>query len=402
MTGLPLYGLTIIEFGQGVAAPFAGKMFADLGARVIKVEPPKTGDEARTLAPLKPGVPPPESSGMFAYLNSNKKSVTLDLSTEKGGNLAADLCRKADVVIENFKPGTLEKLGLGFERLHSLNPTTVLASITWFGQQGPYRDFKGNDPMIYALSGLSYYLGPREGPPTLLGGYQSQFVGGLTAFMATLGVVVGRFNGFNGQHIDVSILEANLCFTETGAASFANSGIPGVRLGINRFIPTYPACAFPCKDGWIGVTALTPAQWRALCDLLDRPEWGESPDYFTSLQRLEQADVLDPLLTERLLERTADEWFHEAQARRIPFALVPTMAELLGNSHFKKREAFVSIHHPDLGSFKAPAVPFKLLKTPALAGGVAPRLGMHNREVLGGILGLTENELGLLQREEVI
>jgi crotonobetainyl-CoA:carnitine CoA-transferase CaiB-like acyl-CoA transferase len=402
MTGLPLNGLTIIEFGQGVAAPYAGKMFADLGALVIKVEPPKTGDEARSLAPLKPGVPPPESSGLFAYLNSNKKSITLDLFTEKGGNLARDLCRRADVVLENFKPGTLEKLDLGFERIHSLNPATVLTSITWFGQQGPYGDFKGNDPMIYALSGLSYYLGPAEGPPTFLGGYQAQFVGGLTGFAATMGALVGQSNGFQGQPIDVSIMEANLCFTETGAASFANSGEPGKRLGVNRFIPTYPACPFPCQDGWIGVTALTPAQWKALCTLLDRPEWGENPDYFTSLQRLERAEVLEPLLTERLLERTADEWFHEAQARRIPLALVPTMADLLVNSHFEKRKALVPIEHPDLGSFKAPAIPFKMLKTPALAGGAAPRLGMHNREVLSGMLGMTENELGFLQREGIV
>ena len=402
MPGLPLDGLTIIEIGQEVSAPYAGKMFADLGALVIKIESPKTGDPARALAPHKPDVAPPESSGLFAYLNSNKKSITVNLHDPRGINLVEGLCRKADVVLENFSPGTVEKLGLGFERIHCLNSDTLLTSITWFGQQGPYCDFIGNDPMIYALSGLSYYLGPIEGPPTFLGGYQAQFVGGLTGFSATMGALAGRANGFDGQHIDVSIMEANLCFTETGAASFANSGEPGLRLGVNRFIPTYPACPFPCQDGWIGVTALTPAQWKALSSMLDRPEWGENPDYFTSLQRLEQADVLEPLLTERFLERTAEEWFHEAQARRIPFALVPTMSDLLSNSQFKERQAFVPIDHPDLGSFQAPSIPFKLLQTPALAGGSAPRLGSHTREVLADRLGLKEIEIDALQKEGVI
>jgi len=402
MTSLPLDGMTIIELGQGVAAPYAGKMFADLGACVIKVEPPHTGDPARMLAPLRPDVDPPESSGMFAYLNMNKKSLTLDLNTEKGVSLAAGLCRKADVVIESFEPGTLVEYGLGFEKLHHLNPATHLLSVTWFGQNGPYRDFIGSDAMIYALSGLSYYVGPKEGPPTLLGGYQAQIIGGLTAFTAAMGAIVGQANGFDGQHIDVSIMEANLCFTETGAASFANSGEPGIRLGVNRFIPTYPGCALPCKDGWVGVTALTPAQWHGLCDLLDLPELKFKTDYATSLSRLEHADELEPILSTKLLERTADEWFHEGQARRIPFALVPSMADLLSSRHFAERRAFGQVHHKDLGLFKVPAVPFKLLKTPALTSGTAPQLGRHNREIMEEILGVSENELKHLKQEGII
>ena len=397
-----LTGLKIVELAQGVAAPYLGKLFADFGAEVIKVEPPGVGDEARTLPPLTDGVDFPEASGLFAYLNANKKSATLDLRQAKGAALAERLCRGADVVIENFTPGALDRVGLGFNELSRKNPNLIYVSLTWFGQDGPYQDFKGGDAMIHALSGVSFYIGPKEGPPYLPGGYQAQFVGGVTAFVPAMGAIVGRKRGHRGQHVDVSVLESNLCFTETGISSFANTGEPGKRHGVNRFIPTYPACAFPCKGGWIGANVLTPAQWQGLCDLIGLPELKENPDYSTSILRLEHADELEPVLAARFLARTAEEWFHLAQARRIPFSLVPTMAELLASPHFSERQSFGPISHTDIGTFQAPTVPFKLLKTPALCGGASPRLGQHNREIHEGSLGLSEAEMARLRDEGVI
>lgn len=397
-----LAGLKIVELAQGVAAPYLGKLFADFGAEVVKLEPPGTGDEARTLPPLADGVDFPEASGLFAFLNANKMSATLDPWLAGGAALVERLCQRADVVIENFMPGALDRVGLGFKDLSRKNPDLIYVSLTWYGQDGPYRDFKGNDAMIHALSGVSFYIGPKEGPPTLPGGYQAQFVGGVTAFVPAMGAIVGRKRGHRGQHVDVSILESNLCFTETGISSFANTGEPGKRQGVNRFIPTYPAHAFPCKGGWIGANVLTPAQWQALCDLVGLPELKENPNYSTSILRLEHADELQPILAARFLARTAEEWFHLAQAKRIPFSLVPTMAELLASPHFNERQSFGAISHADLGTFRAPTVPFKLLQTPALRGGACPRLGQHNSEVHQGLLGLSEAETARLKDGGVI
>jgi crotonobetainyl-CoA:carnitine CoA-transferase CaiB-like acyl-CoA transferase len=402
LTKKALAGLKIIELSQGVAGPYLGKLFAEFGAEVIKLEPPGQGDEARLLPPLADGVPALEGSGIFAYLNTNKKSATLDLWTEKGALFVRRLCHDADIVIEGCRPGALDEVGLGLVHLQRENPDIILTSVTWFGQYGPYRDFKGNDPLCHALSGVTYHVGPKEGPPVLFGGYQAQFVGGITAFVATMGALIGQTNGHNGQHVDVSIMEANLCFSETGAASFASTGETRTRQGINRFIPTYPACAFPCRGGWIGVTALTPFQWEGLCDMIGIPELKHNPHYATSILRAEHADELEPVLAARFLERTAEEWFHLAQSKRIPFALVPTMAELLSSPHFKERGAFIPITHPDLGTFDAPAVPFKLMKTPALKGGASPRLGQHNREVYQGHLGISDSEMAQLKDEGVI
>ncbi|MEE9436065.1 MAG: CaiB/BaiF CoA-transferase family protein [Candidatus Adiutricales bacterium] len=402
MTSQALAGIKVLELAQGVAGPYASKLFADFGAEVLKIEPPGQGDPGRFLPPLAEGAAPPESSGMFAYLNTNKKSITLDIEADKGADLIRRLSRETDILIESFQPGFLNGLGLGYSALTLKNPDLIYTSVTWYGQEGGYRNFKGNDALINGLSGVSYYIGPKEGPPVLPGGYQTQFVGGVTAFIAAMGALMGRTRGKGCQYVDTSILDANLCFNETGVASFSSSGEPGFRKGLNRFTPAYPASVFPCKDGWIGANVLTPAQWRQLCALTGLPELKDKPEYSTSLLRLEHADELEPLLAEKFLERTSNEWFHQAQARRIPFALVPTMAELLSSTHFKDRQSFVPVNQDDTGTFMAPAIPFKLLKTPALKGGTAPRLGQNNSEVFSHRLGLSESECKILKAEGVL
>jgi len=384
MTEEVLRGLKVVELAQGVAGPYVGKLFADFGAEVIKIEPPGSGDECRHLPPLADKVPSPEASGFFAYLNANKLSVSLDLWSEEGNHQARDLCNSADIVIESSPPGTLNDLNLGYTDLHAANPDIILTSVSWFGQDGPYSQYKGADPIIHGLTGLAFNIGPVEGPPTLPGGYQAQFVGGIAAFIATMGALLGLKNNFHSQHVDTSIFEANICFTETGVAAFANIGISGprhTRLGINRYAPTFPMGIYPCKEGWIGITTLTPAQWFSLCDLIGMPELKKNPDYLTTAGRMGKADELDEIFFSCFLDRSAEDWFHLAQDQRIPFAMVPDMAGLLSLAHFRNRGAYSSIRHPNLGIFEAPAVPFKLMKTPALNGGTAPTLGQHNKDI---------------------
>jgi crotonobetainyl-CoA:carnitine CoA-transferase CaiB-like acyl-CoA transferase len=374
VAALPLEDLRVVELAHGVAGPYCGKLFADLGAEVVKVEPPG-GDPARRLPPLASGAPAGEASGLFAWLNANKRDVVLDLGTPGGVASARALCRDADVVVETLAPGGLAALGLGLAVLAAASPGLVLTSITWFGQHGPYRDFAGTDGVVQALAGLVAKFGPAEGPPVLPSGHQAQVVAGLTAFIGAMGALVGRRRSGGVRHLDVSVLEANLCFAEIGSAAVAQTGEARRRRGLNRFWPTYPAGIYPCRDGWIGVTTLTPVQWQALCELLGLPEAATDPRFAATAARLEQADAIDHLLAPRLAERRVGELVEAGQRHRIPLAPVPTMAELLACPHWRARHAFARVTHPDLGEFEAPGVPFRLGRTPARATGRAPRLG---------------------------
>jgi crotonobetainyl-CoA:carnitine CoA-transferase CaiB-like acyl-CoA transferase len=395
--------LLVLDLSEGVAGPYCAKLFADYGARVVKLERPGTGDPARLLAPRSDHARRGEGSGIFAYLSARKQSATLDLGTPEGPALLRRLVAVADVLIESSTPGTLEALGLGAAQLHAIRPDLVLSSVTWFGQSGPYRHFAGSDGIAFALAGVVQGIGTPEGPPLLPSGYQAQLVAGTTAFIATLGALHGRFTGQGGRRVDQSILESVLCFTETGAVAAYPAGAAQRqrRLGINRFVPTFPCGIYRCRDGWVGVTALTPAQWKAFCALAELPEL-DAPRYETSLQRLALADELEQAFVPRLLERSADEWLERGQAARIPFARVPTMAELLELPQYAQRQAFVTLESAELGPIRVPASPFRLLRTPAAAPGAVPALGEHTALVYAELLGLHPADLVKLRAEGAI
>ena len=400
MSADALADLVVLDLAQDVAGPYCAKLFADFGATVIKLEP-AGGDRARALPPLKEGAPEGEASGVFAYLNANKRSATLNVETPAAGDVLHRLVAKADVLVESFAPGWLDELGLGYAELQALQPELVMTSLSWFGQSGPYRDFAANDRIIHALTGVVQGMGTPEGPPLLPSGYGNQFVAGTTGFIGSMGALHGRLAGQGGRHVDQSIFEAALCFTEVGGVAAQHRQLRPRRLGINRFPPTFPGGIYPCKDGWIGITALTPPQWKAFCVLVELPEL-DSMEYATSIKRVLAADALEARFGPRLLERSADEWLERGQATRIPFAPVPTMADLLRLPNFRERGAFAPITHPDLGTFEVPTTPFHLLRTPARAGGPVARLGQHTAEIYRELLRVDEPELAELRRHGAV
>ena len=378
-----LDGIKVIEFGDGVAVGYSGALLAACGAEVIKVEPPKIGDSARYLPPFAEYGAAPESSGLNAFLSAGKSSVVLDLTTPDGAGAAQQLASGADIVLEAMGPGNADALGLGFKTLSVHNPQLIMAALSWFGNDGARRDWTASDAVVQALAGFIYPIGPAAGPPIIPGGYNAQITGGLTAFIAVTAALIGRHTGDDGVLIDQSILEAQTAYTESAGVRVAYDGPPSVRKGINKFTPTFPQTIYPASDGWIGVTALTPAQWRSCCDLVGAPELFNDPRFRSSEERSNNADTLDDLLIPLFAKRPALEWFHDAQARRVPFALVPTMAELATLDHFQERGVVARFEHPDLGVFSAPVIPWKLAGTPLKQGGVAPRLGQHTKHVLG-------------------
>ena len=373
--GGALNGIRVLDLSGNIAAGYCGKLFADHGADVLLIEPPE-GFPTRRLPPFAPGAEVPESSGMHAYLSTNKLSVVCRDPLE----LRA-LVRGASIVIDH---GVGEDRPIRLEKLAAISPQVVLLSITWFGQDGPYKDFAGSDGVCQALTSQIDWLGEPGGSPLIPTGYHAQITAGLTAFIAAMGQVLARDlgNALGAAHLDLSIFEACICFTEIEAMR-AYSGLPiRTRMGVNRFRATYPLGIYPCRDGWLGVTALTPSQWTSLCRLLGIEYLTRVEKYWESLARLEDAEILDPIIASRVRDHSAGELARKGQSMRIPLSIVPTMDELIDVDQYVIRQAFGAVTHPDLGTVQLPVTPFRLYEAPARQGGTVSRLGADTEAAL--------------------
>ncbi len=374
VTESALAGIKVLDVAGTVASGYCGKLFADHGATVIDVEPPESGFATRLAPPFLADAQPPENSALHAYLSANKASVALDVAAEPERFRA--LAEGADVVLDH---GVFDT-----EDFAAVAPNVVVSTITWFGRHGPYADFQGTSGVCWSLAGMVRPVGPAAGPPLLAAGCGAEVVGGLAAYIGTLGQVIAREigNADGAVRLDTSIFEANLCFTEPGGVGGYRSGRRGQRLGVNRFAPTYPLGVYACADGWLGVTALTPSQWKNFCALLDMREHADTPAYQTAIGRLYDYDVLEPIIKRQVRNLSAAKLVKRGQAMRIPLAPVPTMAELFTTDQYVARGAFADVVGGAGDTFKAPVTPFRLFATPATAGGRAPKLGDANAELL--------------------
>jgi crotonobetainyl-CoA:carnitine CoA-transferase CaiB-like acyl-CoA transferase len=346
----PLAGIRLVELGELPAGAYAARLFADFGAEVIKVEPPG-GDPTRSFPPLVDG-----ASGWFAYLNFGKKSVTADKVDVDA------LITSADVVIDSS----------GSERATS--PHAVTIDLSWFGKSGPYRDYTASDAVCRALAGFVQLIGPAEGPPLTLPDYQSAIMGGLGAFIPAMAALLGRPTRHGARRYEVSVHEATIALSEYQAIEAWATGTPQKRWGFNRFTPTYPMGVYPCREGFVGITIVTPAQWRSFCELMGMADLGRHPTMVMGGERLARADELEARFAPRFLERTAGQWFAEALERRLPFAIVPDMKQVLHWPVFRDRKAIVPIRIGDR-TVEAPGSPLSLTTTPPRFGGKVPRIG---------------------------
>ncbi len=314
-----LAALTVLEYPDSIAVRYCGKLFAAHGARVIQAAEP---------CAVGVGYGGAASDAFAAWLDHGK------------ARHAATDGAHADLVIS----------------AHPVSADAALRLVlTWFNPRGPYRDWHGTDALIQALSGVAFAVGRPEGPPLLPRGHAPQLIGGATGFIAALAGLIGRGNGWRGEHIEVDVLSANLCVMESQVVTLAQSGDKALRRGINRF-STYPGGIYPAADGWIGVTALTPAQWTAFCDMVGLAELGREPRYQVITNRLADSAALEPKLVDALARRPAAYWLEEGQHRRIPMAPVPNLAELVRTPHWQERGSFAPIGGmPDA---ICPAMPF--------------------------------------------
>jgi len=394
-----LSGVKVLDLTHHIAGPYCTKMLADYGAEVVKVEKPGSGDAARRLPPFHQDDPHPEKSGFFLYLNTNKRSVTLNLKTEAGKRILLDLARQSDVVVENFSPRVLPSLGLDYAALEQVNPRLVMTSISNFGQTGPYRDFKATEIVLDGMGGWSAIIGDPAREPLKPGGYQSQFVAGLFGAIGTVSGYYGAQASGAGQHIDLSIMEAVLYIQMYLTTQYSYDKVIRKRYG-NRVGP-FPSGILPCKDGYIGAITVTAQKWPVLCEWMGMPELVNDPRFSTVPARALNINELDAIMIPWLLEHTQDELFREGQKRKLPFGIPMSTEMLLKSEHLRERGYFVEVDHPATGTVTYPGAQVKMGDLPYVLKR-APLLGEHNEEVYCGRLGLSKEDLVRLRQQGVV
>ena len=400
---LPPYRVLDLTDGKGV---FCAKLLADYGADVIRVELP-SGDPSRSRGPFTGDIPDAESSAYFLYYNTNKRSITLDIETESGRLLLRRLAATADVLVESQPVGYLEGLGLGYESLRETNPRLVMASISPFGQSGPWRGYKSSDLIALAASGYMQITGEPDGPPVRQGNEQSHFPGSQHAAVAIMGALYYRdmLSG-EGQYIDVSLQEALITYYTDAhpALAWMELGENVTRVGTNSTL-VVPLGAFPCQDGWISAGIITPREWDALAEWIYEVTGNEevlNEQYRGGNQdRAPHIDILTAMFIDFSSRFTAEELFHEGQRRNLVFLPVTDVSDLLEDPQLEASHTWTEMEHPHAGRLKYPLGVFDIEGvTPS--GIPAPLLGQHNRDIYCGELGLTDQELVELRASGVI
>ena len=377
MTPQALAGVRAIDLSQGIAGPYCTKQLAALGAEVIKVEPP-AGDPSRRMGPFVGDDPHPEKSVLVLYLNTGKKSVTLDLGAESGRRTVEALARDADVLVESFAPGTMDQLGLSHERLQALNPRLVITAVSVFGQYGSYRGYQADEINLYAWGGLMGITGERDREPLKNGGWQAQYQAGLSALAGTLTALYGRLGDGRGELVDVSIMETVALMVEPWMIwNYVTQGTLRGRLGNHSIIP--PRGTWPCADGWVTVIPSLWRNWEAFAALTGN-EALRDERFATNAQRARHADEIMALLLPWLLDHTREEIYHSAQRLGLLFGYVATVDEILASPQLRARGYFVELDHPVAGRLTYPGAPVKLTATPYRFTR-APLLGEHSADL---------------------
>ena len=392
----PLEGVRILELGQIIAGTYGGQVLTDLGAEVIKIEAPE-GDLGRipSVAPYK-GV-----STLFLTFNRNKKSVVINLKSEAGRALFHDLVKLADVVIDNFRSGVLERLKVDYATLSAINPRIIQCSVTGFGAGGAYKDYPALDLIIQAISGYLAITGEPGRPPARVGIPLADLCGGIFSCEGILAALYQRERTDRGCRIETSMFDGMLnLLSYMGTHYLCTGEVPQPQGSAHEF--TVPWQAFRAKDGYIVIATRQENFWRKLCAVLGQPALAEDPRFATNPKRLENRAVLIPMLEEIIRTRTAAEWLRKLRAAEVPAAPVNNLDGAFAEPPVAEREMIVEYDHPEAGRVRLPGNPIKFSGVNGTPSTPAPRLGEHTDAVLRGLLGLTEDDIANLRREGVI
>jgi crotonobetainyl-CoA:carnitine CoA-transferase CaiB-like acyl-CoA transferase len=394
-----LEGLKVLDLTRHVAGPYATRLMAVQGADVIKIEHPSGGDPARRVGPFPGGLPHPEKSALFLYLNPAKKSVTLDIKNAAARGILEDLLKWADVLVENFRPASLPAIGFDCDRVSQINPSLVMTSISNFGQTGPYRDFEAAELNLYAFGGLQYITGDADREPLQMAARLAQYGAGQNAFVGTMSALWHRDSTGEGQQVDVAISEYLATILENALSMYSYTGSNFRRTG-NRGYGRAAWGPYACKDGYVGVIAGPDHLWAAMAELMETPELVD-PKFGDRTGRAANADELDALMQPWLSSHGKREIFELAQAKGLAFAYVATPEDIVQWEHLHERGFFEQVEHPEAGTHYHPVGPFQ---SDAMTWDLspAPHLGQHNRQVYGDLLGMTAEEFVRMREASVI
>jgi crotonobetainyl-CoA:carnitine CoA-transferase CaiB-like acyl-CoA transferase len=374
----PLTGLKVIELAHIMAGPVCGQFLADMGADVIKVEKVPGGDDTRRMVP--PDID--GESAAFMILNRNKRGTAINLKTEAGKAVLRKMLQTADVVIENYRPGTMDRLGLGYETLRKQNRGLIYCQITGFGLTGPYAERAGFDLIAQGISGLMSVTGEGAGRPPIKAGVPVGDIGaGMLAAMGILAAYIHRVKSGDGQLVDTSLLEASVINTSWVSAIFLATGISPTALGSAHPLAA-PYQAIQTADGWINIGAANQANWLRMVEVIGTPELAEDPRFVNNAERMQHLPALIKILTKSFKQRSTTDWLTRLETVGVPAGPVLSIGEMLQDPQVLARDLVVDVEHSNLGRTKALGSPVKFSRTPTKINRGAPLLGEHTREIL--------------------
>ena len=389
--GGPLRDLLVLDFTWALSGPYATMILADLGARVIKVEMPGRGDFSRENGPFVNGL-----STYFASISRGKESLTVNLKHAEGRRLILGLARRADVVVENFVPGTMANLGLGYDALRAENPRLIYASCSGFGQTGPYRDRPALDIIVQAMAGTMSVTGEPGRAPARVGYSVGDIGASLFLAVGILAAVHERARSGQGQHLDVAMLDAQIAMLENAFIRHLAAGeVPGP-LGTDHPVIT-PFGAYKARDGYLALAASKDPQWKTVCDVVGHPEWRDDPRFASLALRNDHRVAIRELLEEALAVRPRAAWIEAFLKAGVPCGPVSSVPEAAADPQVRARGMIVEIPHPAGGTIRMAGSPLKLSRTPARAQGPPPTVGQHTEAILQEFLGLAPAEVARLR-----
>ncbi len=391
-----LEGIRVLDLTRVLAGPFCTMILADMGADVIKIERPSTGDDSRHFGPYVNG-----ESAYFMSINRNKKSITINLKSEKGKNIFREMVKEADIVIENFRPGTMERLGIGYEDLKKINNKIIYAASSGFGHTGPYSERPAYDAIVQAMGGLMSITGQKDGTPTRVGSSIGDIIAGLYTTIGIFAALKYRNDNGVGQKVDVSMLDGQVSILENAIARYFATGSSPKPAG-NRHNSIIPFETFETSDGELMVAAGNDNLWQKLCIALDMPELAEDKRFITNPLRAKNYTELRPLLAKELKKKSTDEWHQVLLDYGVPNGPINNIEDVVNDPQVKAREMIVEVDHPKAGKVKMAGIPIKMSESQGQIKTPSPSLGEHTEEILKGILELDDKEVRELKKDGVI
>lgn len=392
---LPLENLKVLDLTRVLAGPYATMILGDLGADIIKIEMPVKGDDARHFGPYMQG-----ESAYFMSLNRNKRSMTLDLKKDKGKEVFLKLIETVDIVVENFRPGTMEKLGIGYEVLSKINPRLIYAAASGYGHTGPYAKRAAYDAVVQAMGGIMSITGEEDGKPTRVGTSIGDITAGLFTAIGVLSSLNFRRETGKGQKVDVAMLDCQIAILENAIARYTvTEEIP--KPGGNRHPSIVPFETFETSDGEIMIAVGNDGLWEKFCKVIGREECIDDEKYKSNPLRHENYSTLKPLIAAPIREKTTEQWQDILDAVGIPNGPINTIDKVVENPQVKARHMIMEMDHPISGKLKVPGIPIKLSDVKDEIRRRAPTLGEHTGEILKELLNYDDEQMEELKKENI-